>query len=786
MIWNFLKIALRFLWRNKTYTILNYLCLTFGLSCSIIAMLHINRMFSFDKFHENYERLYAVEANVTYFNGDRFPKQALSASLADDLEGKIPEFELVTRIANRSYTFVNGEKAFTENGLFTDETFFDMFSFPFVSGSLSQDLWGINSIVISKRMAVKLFGSADCLGKTLIQKDNSNEAGYKIAGVLEDIPSESFFRFDFIIPFSKFIAENSWANETGATACQIWALLNKEANADTINSKIRDLIKTRESTLNQELFLFPLKEKILYNYIGGRRVWGGAGMQYVIIAGTLGFSILLIACFNFINLAIAMNIRRYREAGIRKVVGAKKSTIILQYLGETFILILISLFFAVDLVRILLRGFNSMTNGNLGFNFSDFRVILGLAVITVFSVLVSGLLPAIYLSSSNPVNTLKGKVVTSHSFSFFRQSLIVFQFTIPVVFIICMMIIKVQDKYVRNFDPGFDKDKLLIINNSKNLEDHEESFKTDLLSIPGIETVSYTNCIPTRGGAAVSNEVTWEGRDVSEKLHFWCINTDFNYNKVVNLKMTGGRYFDKSFPSDSACYVINNIAAEVMKYENPIGRELTFEGKKGIIIGVFKDFHSLDLSGPFTPTIITVRPGNRNNILISFSSDSYSSISERISSVYKKYDPDIMFQASLLSDLDKTTELTNVSKIIGAAFIIALMLACLGLSGLASFTAASRTKEIGIRKINGATSLLVMQLLGKNYTKWLIISIIIALPVAYLLGNIFLSRFNFHAPMPIWTFIAGPLIAYIIALSTVSLQSWRAATRNPVEALRYE
>ena len=785
MIWNFLKIAFRFLWRNKTYSILNYLCLTFGLSCSIIAMLHINHMLSFDKFHENYERLYAVEANVTYFNGDRFPKQLLSASLVDNLKEKIPEFESLTRVANRSYTFINEEKAFTENGLFADETFFDMFSFPFVSGSLSEELLGINSIVISNSMAVKLFGSADCLGKTLIQKNKETEVGYKIAGVLEDIPSESSLRFDFIIPFSKFIAENSQANEMGASACQIWTLLNKEANADTINIKIRDLIKTQETTLNQELFLFPLKDKILYNYAGGRRVWGGAGMQYLIIAGILGFSILLIACFNFINLAIAMNIRRYREAGIRKVMGAKKSTIILQYLGETLILILISLMFSIELVRILLLSFNSMTNGNLQFNFSDFRVILSLAVITVFSVLFSGLLPAIYLSSSNPVNTLKGKIVTSQSFSGFRKSLIVFQFAIPVVFIICIMIINVQDKYVRNFDLGFDKDKLLIINSSKNLADHEESFKTDILSIPGIETVSYSSCIPSKG-TPVSNDVGWEGKDPSEKLHFWCINADFSYNNAINLKMTDGRYFDKTFPSDSAGYVINDIAAEVMKYENPIGRSLTLDGRKGTIIGVFKDFHSLDLSGPFAPTIISLNKGNRNNILIRFSSDSYSSISERIGSVYKKYEPENMFQAMLFSDLVKTSELTTSSKVIGAAFIIALLLACLGLSGLASFTAVSRTKEIGIRKINGATTLAVMKMLGKNYTKWLIISIIIALPVAYFIGNIFLTRFNFHATMPVWTFIAGPLIVYVIALSAVTLQSWRVATRNPVEALRYE
>jgi len=785
MILNFIKIAFRFLWRNKTYTILNYLCLTFGLSFAIIAMLHINRMLSFDKFHENYERLYAVEAYVTYFNGDQFPKQVLSASLTDNLNDKIPEFELLSRVADCNYTFINGEKAFLQNGIFSDESFFKMFSYPFVSGSFSDKLWGINSIVISERMAVKLFGSADCLGKTLICKDKNNEVGYKISGVVKDIPSESSLSFDFIIPFSKFISENSWANETGSSACQIWALLNKEVNPDTINRKIRDIIKTQETTLNQELFLFPLKDKVLYNYKGGRRVWGGGGMQYLIIAGTLGFSILLIACFNFINLAIAMNIRRYREAGLRKVMGAQKSTIVFQYLGETFILIIISLLFSSALVKFLLQGFNSMTNSNLRFDLSDFRVILGLTIITVFSVLFSGLLPAIYLSASNPVNTLKGKIVTSHSFSLFRQSLIVFQFTIPGIFIIFMMIINVQDKFVRNFDLGFDKDKLLIINNSKNLVDHEESFKTEILSIPGVETVSYTSCIPSRG-TPVSNEVSWEGKDPTEKLHFWCINADFNYCLAVNLNMSEGRYFDKSFPSDSTCYVINDIAAKVLKYEKPLGRSLTLEGRKGTIIGVFKDFHSLDLSGPFTPTIISLRKGNRNNILISFSSGSYSSVSERISNVYKKYEPESMFRASLFSDLMKRTELTTISKLIGVAFIIALMLAILGLSGLASFTATRRTKEIGIRKINGSTTIMVMKLLGKNYSKWLITSILIALPVAWLVGNVFLSRFNFHAPMPVMPFIAGPLVAYIIALSAVSLQSWRVANRNPVEALRYE
>ena len=443
---------------------------------------------------------------------------------------------------------------------------------------------------------------------------------------------------------------------------------------------------------------------------------GGGGIQYLFIAGCLGFSILLIACFNFINLAIAMNIRRYREAGIRKVLGAHKSTIIIQYLGETLILILISLPFAAVLVKILLIGFNSMTNSNLYFDFSDFHVIFGLAVITLFSVLFSGLLPAIFLSSSNPLNTLKGNIVTNHSFSGFRQGLIIFQFTIPVVFIIFMMIINVQDKFVRNYDLGFDKNKLLIINNSKNLDAHEESFKSELLSLPGIKTVSYSNCVPTRG-ATVSNEVTWEGSAANESPQFWCISTDFNYKDAVNLDITEGRYFDKNYPSDSASFLINDVAARVMKYDDPVGKTLSFEGRKGTIIGVFKGFHIAGLTGSITPAIISMRAGNRNSILININSDDYLSLSEKINTVYKKYEPDGMFQTTLFSDLVKRTELTTISQLMGVGFFIAILLASLGLSGLASFTAASRTKEIGVRKINGSTTYSGYETAGKELHK---------------------------------------------------------------------
>ena len=318
-----------------------------------------------------------------------------------------------------------------------------------------------NSIVISERMAMKFFESTDCVGKTLILKDGSKNEAFKVSGVFRNVPAQSVMQFDFVIPFSKFLTDNSWALETGATANQTWILLKDNADNKFVENKIKNLIKNQETTLNQELFLFPLKEQILYSYAGGKRVW--KEMQNIVIIGSIGFAILLIACFNFINLAIALNFRRYREAGIKKVAGSGKSAIVVQFLGETFIVTLISLLSAILLVKALLAGFNTMFNYDIHFRLLDLRMILFFVAITLFTGLISGLLPALYLASSNPINALKGKLITSHSYSFFRQSLIVFQFIIPVVLIICMMIIKTQDRYMRNFDAGVDQDKLIIL-----------------------------------------------------------------------------------------------------------------------------------------------------------------------------------------------------------------------------------------------------------------------------------------------------------------------------------
>ena len=783
MFKSFFKIALRYLWRKKTYSILNFLCLTFGLTCAIITVLYIRNVFSYDKFHKNYDRLYAVDAYMTFFNGDRFPKEYLSASLADVLKVQAPEIEEMTRVAEKDFSFLSGNKTFTEKGFYADNNFFNIFSFPLVRAGSLNVLTDPNSIMISEHMATKFFAGTDCVGKNLILKDGSRNEAYKVAGVFQNVPSQSIMQFDFVIPFSKFLTDNSWALETGATANETWILLKNNVGKKFVEDKIKNLIKNQETTLNQELFLFPLKEQILYSYAGGKRVW--KEMQNIVIIGTIGFAILLIACFNFINLAIALNFRRYHEAGIKKVAGSGKMAIIIQYLGETLIITLISLLSAVILVRALLAGFNTMFNYNIHLRLLDFSMIVFFIAITLFTGLMSGLFPALYLASSNPVDALKGKIITSHSYSFFRQSLIVFQFTIPIVLIICMMIIKTQDSYMRNYDIGVDQDKLIILDNSKNIQLHAKSVKAELLAIPGIDAVSFTNCIPSRG-ARVSNEVNWEGKDANEKLLVWCVRSDFDYNKTVNIKMVEGRFFDPSFSTDSTSYMINDVAAGVMKNKNPVGSTITLDGQKGTIIGVFKDFHSVDLAGPLTPTILMIRSDFQPIILVKYSTGSFQGITGEIRKVYQHYESEKPFQATLFRDLVPYSNLSLPSRLVGLAFIIALLLACMGLFGLASFTSENRTREIGIRKANGATTSSVMRLLLTGYTKWLTISFFIALPIAVIAGKIFLGRFHFHAPMPIWAFLAGPVIASVVALLTVSTQTWSVANRNPVKALRSE
>ena len=458
-----------------------------------------------------------------------------------------------------------------ENGCYADDNFFSSFTFPLLKADGQNVLKELNSIVISEAMALRFFNNTDCIGKILVYKLDNREESFKITGVFKNIPFQSILQFNFVIPFQKYLADHKGALETGASATSVWALLKENADKEQINAKISGLIKNQESTLNQELFLFPMKEKVLYSYSGKQRERGWTPwMNSLVIISCVGSLILLIACFNFLNLAIALTIKRYREAGIKKIVGSKNLSIVIQFLMEAWILAFSSLLMAVLLAKLLLPGLNTLFNLHLQLTGSDYKIILLLILITFITGLISGLLPALYLASSNPLNVLKGKIVTGHSYSIFRQGLIVFQFTVPIILIVMMMIIKIQSNYMLKCDIGVERDNLIVVNTSKIISSHSENVRSELLAIPGIDAVSFSNCIPTMG-AAVTNDILYEGKDDSEKLHFWCIDTDFDYFKTVKIQMTDGRFFNPSYSNDSNNYVINDITARILKIKKSTG-----------------------------------------------------------------------------------------------------------------------------------------------------------------------------------------------------------------------
>ncbi|HLN22047.1 MAG TPA: FtsX-like permease family protein [Bacteroidales bacterium] len=778
MFRNYLKTTLTYIRQRKSYSIINIACLSFGLACAIFAILYIFDMLSYDRFNKNYDRIYSVEALVTYFNGDQFPKELLSASLKDALKENAPEMETVVRLTDCRYTFLFSDKELAMNGFFADSNFFDIFTLPAISGSTQ--LSNPGSIIISDEMAVRVFGNTGCIGKSLVTKDNRS---YVIQGVFRDVPRQSTLQFDFILPYSEFIASNPGALDAGASSAYIWTLLEKNTDPAMAGAKIRNLISGREETLNQELFLFPLSEKVLYDYAGGRRVW--REMQRLFIGGAIGLAILLIACFNFINIQVALNLKRYRETGIRKVYGSGKGSIILQFLFESALVTLISLVFAIILVNLLLTVFNAVTHFNIHLDLLDARVVISLVLIAMFTAIVAGLLPALYMSSINPADILRGKTSGRHSFSMFRRGLIVFQFIIPVTLIISMMIIKEQDRFMYNYDTGIDKNNVIVLRNPSGISNHAESFKSDIRSLKGVEAVSFSSCIPARG-TRVSNDVSWQGMDVATKLHFWCVSSDFDYDKLVDISIKEGRYFDPAFSTDSAAYLLNDVAVKTMDLKNPVGSVITVDGKKGTVIGIVSGFHSLDLAGPLVPTIFRIGSAEEPNILVRYNTGDFAGVRDEIKKVYEQYEKDVPFNASLVRDLPSMSGLGMISGVAGGAFIIALLLACAGLSGLASYAAESRTKEIGIRKANGATTFSMMKMLLSGYARWLLIAYLISVPFAVIIGKFFLMKYNFHTVIPIAAFITGPLIVFLSAILTVSFQTWRVASQDPVKSLRYE
>lgn len=783
MIKNYLKITLRNLRKHKGYSFINITGLAVGMASTIMILLWVQDELSFDRFHRNADRIYRITDYEKYSNGEEVTFTMNPPALAATLKDEYPEIVEAVRVRKLSNAVIQyGDKCFGEDGiLFADPSFLKIFSFPLVNGNIENALVNPQSIVITEKIALKYFGKEHPVGK-IIRVDN--RLNFLITGVMKDVPTNSHLKFDFVVSFETIKEFGFPIEGWNSFAYTTYVLLAKKSDYRQVSKKIAGLIKTKQEDAIATLSLQPLPDIHLHS--GNMWGIGGTGdIKYVYIFTLIAVFILLLACINFMNLTTARASNRAKEVGLRKVVGADRKDLIKQFFSESILFALLSLLIAIILVVEALPFYNMLSGKDLGLDIQKNQIIVILLVgITIITGLVSGSYPALFLSAFKPISVLKGVLRSGNKSSLIRKILVSFQFSLTIVLIIGTIIINRQLNFIRIQRLGFDKDQVLCLKLPGKLNQKIDLICTELLKNQQVVEMSAVSSPPAQIRRS-TNVSEWEGRQTDDQFLMYMMSADFDFLNTMGISMAQGRYFSRKFPADTSTgIVINEAAVRAMNMENPIGKKL-FDLK---IIGVVKDFHFASLHSRIGPLVIYYNPNEIQNLLIKVKPDDFSQNIKSIEHAWNRVVPGFPFEYSFLDEqidlLYKAEQ--RVGKVINTFSILALFIACLGLFGMASFTAEQRTKEVGIRKVHGATVPGIVMLLSREFTRYVLFANIAAWPIAYYAMNKWLQDFAYRIDITIWPFLLAGLAAFIIALLTVSWQAIRAAMANPVEALRYE
>ena len=787
MIKNYLKTAWRNLLNNKMFSLINISGLALGMTCSLLIMLWLKDETRKDKFHANGRRLYRVMENQ-YYSGNISTFESTPGIFAENVVKDIPEIEMASQFLwEEQPLFTVGDKFDKEKGRYVQRDFLRMFSYKLAKGDPNTALARPDAVVISKKLAEKYFGGQDPVGK-LVKIDNENSV--IVTGVLEELPELSSLKFDFLMSYDIWFKRNDWAKEWDNNGPRCFVMLAANASVDKVNAKIKGYIKTKNKDSNVELFLQNYGESYLYsNWDNGKQA--GGRIEYVRIFSIVAVIILVIACINFMNLATARSLRRAREIGVRKVVGAGKGQLIGQFIGESLFVSFIAAGLAILIVALLLPSFNSLTEKKLAIDFSDPSFVLLLLGLTVVTGVVSGSYPALFMSSLKPIVVLKGILKFKPGATYFRKGLVVFQFALSIVLILGMIVVYRQIDYIHNKNLGFAKEDLLYIPIEGALQKTYPTFKDELLRQPGIKYVSSSQSNPLEVGSSTQG-VRWPGKDTTKLILFSSNPTTYDYVKTMGIQLTEGRDFDPSFSLDTNNYLLNEAALRKIGYKDPIGKELTMWGDKGTIIGVMKDYHHNSLHVPIEPLIIRLFKKSWNsywgNVLIRTEKGKTKQAIAGMEKLYKQFNPGFPFKYFFTDDeITKNYKAEHtVSKLSKYFAFLAIFISCLGLFGLVTFTAQQRVKEIGIRKVLGASASGIVKMLSKDFLKLVLIASVIAFPVAWWAMNRWLGDFAYRISIGWWVFVVTGIAAILIALLTVSFQAIKAAIANPVKSLRTE
>ena len=773
MLKNYLKITLRNMIRYKGYSFITIFGLAIGITCCMLIFLWIQDELGYDRFHTDNLNIYQVLSHTDIKNIAVTP-----VLLGPTLKDKYPEIVETTRYHwfFSGTTFKYEDKQFIEKGVrLADPSFFTVFSFPFLKGNPETALEDPYSIVISETIAKKYFAEKDPIGHILTM---NNQHDFTVTGVVKNVPNNSTLRFDMVIPMQfRIQTEKTWYTNWDNLFVFTFIKLHDHCTADNINAKIAHIAEEKTKGKRVTLSVLPFNERHFFFY---------SDKMYVYIFATIAIFILMIAGFNYMNLATARSVKRAKEIGMRKVNGASRKHIIVQFLGESLFISLAALVLSLTFLSLLLPLFNTLTEKEMVLNYTFILpVSIGLTLVTG---IVAGSYPAFFLSSFQLSKILGGNLKSGAKGSVLRKILVVSQFMISIVLIMGMMVVHKQLHYFRNKNPGYEREHMVSIPMSGGSEKYYQRFKTELLRDAKIRGVSGTAAALPHVHWQI-DAFHWEGKDPGKKISINYNAIDFDFVETLKIKLLKGRSFSRKLDSEASNpFLINQEMEKLMGMKSAVGTTLRYGEESGKIMGVMENFHFLPYSQHIEPLIIHLKPKSVDNLLIRIPPDNISESLGFIKQTWEKIIPLHPFQYSFLdesfersfSDVEKTGHLLN------SFAVLAVIISCLGLLGLVSFSAEERTKEIGIRKILGASVSGIVLLLNKELSRCIAIATLIAWPFGYFAMNHWLMNFAYRTRIGIFIFILSSALAFIIALITVSYQTLRAANFNPVDSLRYE
>ena len=787
MIRHNLLITYRNFLRYKSSFFINLIGLSSGLACVLLIFLWVNDELRKDKFLENGDRLYQVMENVDQ-GGGVITRESTAGPTAEALVADFPEVELAaTATMNWGGTSVLSikDREIRAKGIFSSINFFKVFSFPLLQGNANQVLSDKKAIVISEAVAIRLFGSThDVVGKMV---DIGRDKQYQVSGVMKDLPSHSSARFEYVLSFEGFRDENEWVTNWFNTAPQTYLLLKPGTDVAAFNKKIFELVRTKtEGKANHRSpFVRLFQKAYLYNrYENGSLV--GGRIDYVRMFSIIAGFILLIACINFMNLSTARASRRLKEVGIKKAVGAKRGILIGQYLSESVLMALLSLAVALLMVVLLLPQFNAITDKNLKLNF-DLTFTLSLLGVVLFTGVIAGSYPALYLSRFTPAAILKGRLSNFIGEALARKGLVMFQFTLSIILIVSVWVVYQQITFIETQNLGYNKDNIVIVDREGAVGGKEEAFLTEVEKIPGVIGASSTGHDMT-GHNGGTYGVEWTGKDPNDRTEFERMAVNYDLIELLNIEMKEGRSFSRKFAPEETTIIFNEAAIAFMNMEDPIGKKVRLWDKDVEIIGVAKDFNFDSFHEKVKPLFFYLNIEHSGHIMIKIAGGQEQETMARIEQFYKVFNPGFPLTYRFLDDdynelYISERRVATLSKYFAG---LAILISCLGLFGLAAFTAERRVKEIGIRKILGSSNARIVYLLSGEFTKMVLAAIAVALPVSYFIASKWLEGFVFKIDLEWWLFVGSGLAAILIAWITVGLQTFKAARVNPTECLRSE